>query len=143
MVADMVIIDSIKNPHRSDPAYWQYMPDILGDMIISSALTHQVLRCHSSQDSFRLAYQVVGINRHRMASWHNPSMPTIYKHNRNVLKALGELIVDVELRYSDLVLGIIIGLIRVEVCSLLQLKSYELTGESRYNNLHLELGLRI
>lgn len=126
MVTDMVIIDSPKNPHRSDPAYWQYIPELLRDMVIASALTHQVLRCQSSQDSFPPAHQMININRNRMASWQNPSMATIYKHQRNVLHTMGELIVDTELRYSDIVLGVIIGLIRVEVCPLLQPREHEL-----------------
>lgn len=124
MVTEMVIIDSPRNPHRSDPAYWQYTPDLLRDMVVACALTHQVLRCQSSQDSFPSASQMVSINGSRMASWQNPSMATIYKHQRNVLKILGELIVDTELRYSDIVLGVIIGLIRVEVCSLRQTREH-------------------
>lgn len=120
MVPDLVLVDSAINPHRADLTYWRYFPDIFVDIIIAGSLTHQLLRCHSTQDSFPSGIsdagnQIVSVNKNRIASVSNPSIVTIYKHQQSTLKALNEMLSDPELKYSDVVLSIVICLMRVEV----------------------------
>ena len=125
IVPDMVLVDSPSNPHRSDLQYWRYIPDVVVDMLISAALTHQVIRCQATQDGFKLPIvqnSKVALSPHRMASFHNPAITQIYTHQRRTLQAVSEVLDDPELRYSDIVLAVVVMLIRVEVSAYCDLR---------------------
>ncbi|KJK79907.1 hypothetical protein H634G_04146 [Metarhizium anisopliae BRIP 53293] len=120
IVSDMVLFDNEVNPHRVELEYWRYFPDVIIDMVISCCLTHQVIRCHATQDSFpqtssNVRSQLVHVTKHRISSFQNPSVGVIFKHHLRTLRQLGEDLKDQELRYSDVVLAAIITLVRVEI----------------------------
>ncbi|QUC23462.1 uncharacterized protein UV8b_07703 [Ustilaginoidea virens] len=120
IVPDLVLLDTGANPHRFDLKYWRLLPDVLTDMIISCALTHQVIRSQARQDSFPLTVHDAGshpiaVVRHRMISFPDPSVKTIYKHQQRTLKELSESLDEKELRFSDAILAAVVTLMRVEI----------------------------
>lgn len=142
----MVLLDTGANPHRIELEYWRYFPDVIMDIIISCSLTHQVIRSHATQDNFPLTSssagnQSVSITKHRMVSFQNPAIATIYKHQQRTLQQLGQDLNDKELRYSGIVLATIITLMRVEVSAFLYETEQNITTHNfRSNNLLLEHG---
>ncbi|KHN97437.1 uncharacterized protein MAM_04452 [Metarhizium album ARSEF 1941] len=120
VVSDLVLFDTGVNPHRVELQYWSYFPDVMMSMIISSCLTHQVIRCHATQDNFPLTSsnargQLVHGAKHGVSSFQNPSVGVIYRHHQRTLRQLGEDLNDADLRYSDTVLVAVITLMRVEI----------------------------
>lgn len=114
MCPDMVLLDTAANPHRAPLELWRDMPDVMLDIVVSTALTHQVIRSQAgpAPDS-----SAPGIRRHRMSSFHGPSMPVIYKHRQRTLKAVNAELSNEDTRYGDLVLWAVITLMSVEVPS--------------------------
>ncbi|KAJ3495431.1 hypothetical protein NLG97_g3402 [Lecanicillium saksenae] len=119
-IPDMVLVDSHGNPHRADLSLWHYVPDVYMDLLICVAWTHQLVRCHSTHhitfhNCLNQAKTSVTVKRSHLPSIPDPTVRKIYKRMHSSIKMLNELLDDVEMRFSDIVLSIIITLMRVEV----------------------------
>ncbi|KAK2594471.1 hypothetical protein QQS21_007818 [Conoideocrella luteorostrata] len=117
---DLVLINTGANPHKLPTQFWRWFPDVVMDLVISCSLTHQVIRCQATQDDFPLTTenagtQSVSVVRHRMISFPNPAVSTIYRHQQQTLKVLSEELNDKDIRFSDTILSVVIGLTRVEI----------------------------
>ncbi|UNI15556.1 hypothetical protein JDV02_002081 [Purpureocillium takamizusanense] len=120
---DMVLLDTPANPLRAPLEFWRYIPDVVLDILVSTSLTHQLIRAkaHEIASSPVAAAQgndadaLVPIKRNRMSGLHGPSVPVIYKYHQRTLRAVNRELSKTESRYGDLALGIIITLMRVEI----------------------------
>lgn len=117
---DMVLVDSHRNPHRADISFWHFIPDVYMDLLICVAWTHQLVRCHSAQHiTFRRYFdhksQSVVLKKSHLASMPGATVRKIFKRMHSSIRLLNELLDDLEMRYSDIVLSIVVTLMRVEV----------------------------
>lgn len=113
----MVLLDTTANPLRVPLEFWRYIPDVVLDMLVSTSLTHQLIRAKAHEVSTigMEGNSLVPIKRHRMSALQGPSVPVIYKYHQRTLMAVNQELSKTESRYGDLALGIIITLMRVEV----------------------------
>ncbi|KAJ5370419.1 Zn(2)-C6 fungal-type DNA-binding domain-containing protein [Penicillium cataractarum] len=115
---DLVLLDNPANRHRLPVEYWAYFPEMMLNMIIGAALTTQVIRSKAGQGL--LTYRDKRnadeeLKRHHLGTVSHPSMPTIYKCQRNTLKFLNAELKSPQARYSDAVLTLVISLMRCEI----------------------------
>ncbi|KAL3952661.1 hypothetical protein ACCO45_012604 [Purpureocillium lilacinum] len=78
---DMVLLDTTANPLRVPLEFWRYIPDVVLDMLVSTSLTHQLIRAKAHEVSTigMEGNSLVPIKRHRMSALQGPSVPVIYK----------------------------------------------------------------
>ena len=84
-------MDNPANPHRLPMKYWIYLPEMMIYMGISAALTTQAIRSNAGQGLLTYTAKTSGsedLKRHYLGAVNHPSIPTIYKHQRNTLKSL-------------------------------------------------------
>lgn len=117
----MVLVDSHRNPHRADISFWHFIPDVYMDLLICVSWTHQLVRCRSAQHiTFRRYFnhtaKSVILKKSHLASMPDATVRKIFKRMHSSIRLLNELLDDLEMRYSDIVLSIVITLMRVEVC---------------------------
>jgi hypothetical protein len=118
---DLALMDNPANPHRLPMEYWVYLPEMMIDMVISAALTTQVIRSNAGQGLLTYIAKTndeEDLKRHHLGAVNHPSMPTIYKHQRNTLKSLNAELSSPQAKDSDTVLSLVITLMRCEVRAL-------------------------
>lgn len=111
-------MDNPANPHRLPMEYWVYLPEMMMDMVISAALSTQVIRSNAGQGLLTYTAKTSGsedLKRHNLGAVNHPSRPTIYKHQRNTLKSLNAELSSPQAKYNDTVLSLVITLMRCEV----------------------------
>lgn len=114
-------MDNPANPHRLPMEYWVYLPEMMIDMVISAALTTQVIRSNAGQGLLTYTAKPSDskdLKRHHLGAVNHPSLPTIYKHQRNALKSLNTELSSPQAKYNDIVLSLVITLMRSEVRAL-------------------------
>jgi len=109
------------NPHRLPMEYWVYLPEMMIDMVISAALTTQVIRSNAGQGLLTYIAKTndeEDLKRHHLGAVNHPSLPPIDKHQRNTLKSLNAELSSPQAKDSDTVLSLVITLMRCEVRAL-------------------------
>jgi hypothetical protein len=114
----MVALHSPTNPHSIDLELWPILPDLVVDFFSAVVATHRVIRSQSygslSTESPNAVIST-GITDRYLDKLTHPLVKNIYKHHQQVIKVLGMLLDDEEIRFSDEIFGIISGLMLFEV----------------------------
>lgn len=69
-------MDNPANPHRLPMEYWVYIPEMMMDMVISAALSTQVIRSNAGQGLLTYAAKTSGsenLKRHNLGAVNHPS----------------------------------------------------------------------
>lgn len=111
---DVVVFDSPDNPHRIAPKIWHLIPSSMLEFLFAIVGTHRLIRSRSSymfaQGSVkvgRIAKTSSDITCCHLDSFAHPLLNTIYRHQRQALQGLMELINEEDSRFSDSTLGLI------------------------------------
>lgn len=126
----MMALHSSRNPHYIDPEVWHVLPDIVLQFYTAVVTTHRVVRsqpsyvleAHTSAVDSGTAH-AVDTSARRLYKFTHPLVKTIYKLQQHVIKCLGMIIDDEEIRFSDITLGIVAGLMLFEV------SAYDASGQ--------------
>ena len=114
-------MDNPANPNRLPMEYRVYLTEMMIEVVISAALTTQVIRSNAGQGLLTYTAKTSGsedLKRHYLCAVNPPSIPTIYKHQRNTLKSLDAELSSPQAKYNDTVLSFVITLMRYEVRAL-------------------------
>lgn len=112
---DMVALHSSANPHSIDLDRWPILPDLVVDFFSAIVATHRVIRSQPYESLSTVSPNAVISTDRYLDKLTHPLVKNIYKHHQQVIKVLGMLLDDEEIRFSDEIFGIISGLMLFEV----------------------------